>query len=88
MPIWIDVPATSPFTEETLPYGIFSQDAEAPRVGVAIGDHAIDLAVLARAGLFDRVVTDPIGLFATPTLDRFAGAGRDVRSAVRARIKE
>jgi fumarylacetoacetase len=88
MPIWIDVPATSPFTEETLPYGIFSKDTEAPRVGVAIGDHAIDLAVLARAGLFDRVVTDPIGLFATPTLDRLAGSGRDVWSGVRARIKE
>ncbi|MBD5606720.1 MAG: fumarylacetoacetase [Candidatus Eremiobacteraeota bacterium] len=86
MPIWIDVPASSPFTVDTLPYGIFSTGTEAPRGGVAIGDTVIDLAVLARAGLFDRTVNDPARLFAAPVLDRLAGAGRDVWAAVRARI--
>lgn len=86
MPTWIDVPASSPFTEATLPYGIFSRDGDPPRAGVAIGDAVIDLAVLARAGLFDRTVADPSKLFATPVLDGLAGAGKDVWGAVRARL--
>ncbi|MBD5634358.1 MAG: fumarylacetoacetase [Candidatus Eremiobacteraeota bacterium] len=86
MPTWIDVPAASPYTADTLPYGIFSRGREAPRAGVALGDTVIDLAVLARAGLFDREVADPLALFASATLDRFAGAGREVWHAVRTRI--
>jgi fumarylacetoacetase len=88
MATWIDVPASSPFTEHTLPYGIFAREGEPPRVGVAIGDIVIDLAALAGAGLFDHVVADPRSLFSTTTLDRFAGAGRDVWKAVRARIRD
>jgi fumarylacetoacetase len=84
--MWIDVPPASPFTEHTLPYGIFSRDGDAPRAGVAIGDTVIDLGTLAGAGLFDRTVADPAALFSGPTLDRLAGAGHDVWSAVRARI--
>jgi len=88
MATWIDVPASSPFTEQTLPYGIFAREGEPARVGVAIGDTVIDLAALAGAGLFDQVVADPRSLFSTTTLDRFAGAGRDVWKAVRARIRD
>jgi fumarylacetoacetase len=87
MPTWIHVPHDSPFTEDTLPYGIFSREGEAPRAGVAIGDTVVDLAELAKEGLFDRIVTDPLAMFAAPTLDRFAGAGPDVWHAIRARIK-
>jgi fumarylacetoacetase len=87
MPSWIEVPPNSPFTEDTLPYGIFSRRREPKRVGVALGDRIVDLSILAGAGYFDRVVADPIALFAAPTLDRFAGAGRETWTAVRARIK-
>jgi len=87
MPSWISVPPESPFTIDTLPYGIFSHGGDAPRVGVALGDHVVDLHSVARAGLLDRVVTDPMALFGSATLDRFAGAGPDVWSAVRARIQ-
>ena len=86
MPSWIDVPPASPFTIDTLPYGIFSRAGDAPRAGVAIGDSVVDLSALARAGLFDRNVADATALFGAPTLDRFAAAGPEVWSAVRSRI--
>jgi fumarylacetoacetase len=86
MASWIDVPADSPFTLATLPYGVFSRDGEAPRAGVAIGDHVLDLAVLARANAFVSAFPKAEQMFAAPTLDGFAGAGRAVWGAVRARI--
>jgi len=86
MKSWIEVPADSPFTLATLPYGVFSRDGEAPRAGVAIGDHVLDLAALARAGAFASAVPEAEQLFAASTLDGFAGAGRAVWSAVRARL--
>ena len=44
--------ADSHFPIQNLPFGVFSTDADpAPRVGVAIGDQILDLAVLEEAGL-------------------------------------
>lgn len=48
---WVPVPAGSHFPLQNLPYGVFAADDGAPRVGVAIGDHVLDLAGLAGAGL-------------------------------------
>ncbi|MDQ1586263.1 MAG: fumarylacetoacetase, partial [Actinomycetota bacterium] len=44
MTSWLPVPEGSPFPVENLPYGVFSRGDEDPRVGVAVGDHVIDLA--------------------------------------------
>ena len=49
MPTWTEVPAGSPFPATNLPYGVFSAGGEEPRVGVALGEHVIDLAPLAAA---------------------------------------
>ncbi|GAA4718653.1 fumarylacetoacetase [Phytohabitans rumicis] len=62
---WASVPPGSDFPVENLPYGVFSADGRAPRVGVAIGDHILDLA---------PVLDEPV--FAEPTLNRFLGQGR------------
>jgi hypothetical protein len=44
----------SDFPIQNLPYGVFSTEARpTPRVGVAIGDCVLDLAVLAEASLFE-----------------------------------
>ena len=56
-----------------LPYGIFSPDGEAPRVGVRDGDDVVDLA--AATGRDD---------LARPSLNEFMSAGRDVWEEVRA----
>ncbi|MFJ5383654.1 fumarylacetoacetase, partial [Cupriavidus sp. CER94] len=51
------------FPLQNLPYGIFSMGNGAPRVGVAIGDHVLDLSVLDDAGLLPAAAK---GAFAAP----------------------
>ncbi|WP_345355947.1 fumarylacetoacetase [Actinoallomurus liliacearum] len=81
METWVDVPEGSGFGVENLPYGVFSRRGELPRVGVAIGDHVLDLAELAAAGLLaDR------RWFAAGTLNSFMSAGRPVWQATRDRL--
>ena len=53
MQSFIHVPASSHFPLHNLPYGIFTNKSLAGQhhIGVAIGEHVLDLAVLSRAGL-------------------------------------
>ena len=49
---WVNIPAKSNFSFENLPYGVFSTPSEPQhRIGVAIGDHILDLSKIAH--LFD-----------------------------------
>ncbi len=49
---WVEVPEPSDFPIENLPFGVFTRDGEErSRVGVAIGDHILDLAQIHRAGV-------------------------------------
>lgn len=49
---FIDVPNTSHFPLQNLPYGVFSTQLKPnKRVGVALGSNVIDLAALSDAGL-------------------------------------
>ena len=80
---WIEVPPGSPFPATNLPYGVFSHDGEAPRVGVALGDDVLDLAPLAAAeGL------DGGHVFESPSLNPFMALGRPAWSAVRSWLVE
>ena len=86
---FIDVDATSDFSLQNLPYGVFrpsSQDDA--RVGVAIGSRVLDLAACADAGLFDEVdgVADAREVFHQSTLNAFMGTGREAWSAVRSKV--
>ncbi|CAL9363198.1 fumarylacetoacetase [Streptomyces sp. enrichment culture] len=72
---WVPVPEGSPFTEHSLPYGVFAPEGGAPRVGVAIGDHVLDLA---------RALGDDT--FARPSLNAFLAQGRARWQEVRARV--
>ncbi|MFD0856665.1 fumarylacetoacetase, partial [Actinomadura adrarensis] len=72
---WVPVPAGSGFGIANLPYGVFTTPGTAPRVGVRIGDHVLDLA----AALGDEV-------FARPSLNAFLAQGRARWSEVRARL--
>lgn len=50
---FLQIDPESHFPLQNLPYGIFSTEPEGPRrVGVAIGDYVLDLAVIAHRGLF------------------------------------
>ncbi|GAA2775745.1 fumarylacetoacetase [Saccharopolyspora taberi] len=74
---WVPVPAESDFPVQNLPYGVFEPAGGAARVGVAIGEHVLDLA----AALGDEV-------FARPSLNAFMAQGRRRWQEVRARITE
>jgi fumarylacetoacetase len=83
MKSWLSVPADSPFPVQNLPYGVFSQEDEPPRVGVAVGDFILDLAPLAAAeGL------DGGHVFEEPSLNPFLALGRPAWTAVRAWLLE
>ena len=84
---WLDIPEESPFPIENLPYGVFRRPGEAPRVGVAVGEHVLDLAALAGAGLLDEVA-NARAVFSAPALNPFMALGRDAWRACRRRLTE
>jgi len=82
---FIEVPADGHFPIRNLPYGVFSTvETPWPRVGVAIGDRILDLAVLERAGLL------PINgqIFERSSLNAFMALGPEIWRETRARIGE
>ena len=68
------------FTDE-LPYGVFSPAGEPPRVGVAIGDHVLDVG----AALVHGDV-DPAD-FAQPSLNAFLALGPEVWASTRSALQ-
>jgi len=85
---FVEVAADSHFPIQNLPFGVFSTDADpAPRVGVAIGDRILDLAVLEEVGL---LIADPTGsrVFSQPSLNAFIALGRAIWLETRASISE
>jgi fumarylacetoacetase len=74
---WVDGATGSDFPVENLPYGAFSTADHGPRLGVAIGEHVLDLA---------PVLDDPV--FAEPTLNRFLAQGRPRWRDVRRRVTD
>ncbi|MDB5513479.1 MAG: fahA [Tardiphaga sp.] len=82
---FIDVDPSSDFPIQNLPYGVFSTDGVAPRVGVAIGDYVLDLWELEQDGRLD---VGELGVFAEASLNRFMSLGPKIWSKTRARISE
>jgi fumarylacetoacetase len=84
---FIPVDPASDFPIQNLPYGVFSMPASpAPRVGVAIGDQVLDLAVLESEGLID--LSPAFDVFAQASLNAFMALGPKLWSRTRARISE
>ncbi len=61
---------------------LFDRTSPAPRVGVAIGDHVLDLARVAAAGL----LATPAAVFAEPSLNALMSLGPEVWTATRRRL--
>ncbi len=80
---FVPVGADSHFPIQNLPFGIFSTPADPERrVGVAIGDHVLDLSVVAAAGLMPAEAD--ADAFTQGTLNPFIARGPAVWRAVRA----
>jgi fumarylacetoacetase len=83
---FIGIEPASDFPIQNLPYGVFSTAAlPTPRIGVAIGDHVLDLWELEQ---HCRLDVGELGIFAAPTLNPFMALGPQVWSRTRARISE
>ena len=83
---FITVDADSDFPIQNLPFGIFSTQAHPnKRVGVAIGDFVLDLAVIEAADLL-RVQVNAV--FNQPTLNSFIALGKPVWQEARKKISE
>jgi fumarylacetoacetase len=83
---WFPVPDHSDFSIHNLPFGIFSTPDRTPRVGVAIGEHIIDLAELSQSGLWDNLA--PAAVFEQNTLNAFIRLGKKTTNAVRLKVQE
>ncbi|MFO7538323.1 MAG: fumarylacetoacetase [Chloroflexota bacterium] len=86
---FINIPPDHPFPLQNLPYGIFSPAAGgARRVGVAIGEYVLDLAVLEEVGLLLSIGEDKRPIFAQATLNPFMALGYDTWHHVRQTIQQ
>ncbi len=84
---WVPVDPESHFPIQNLPYGVFRpRPGDAPRVGVAIGAHILDLAALEAAGLFATPALRGGAVFGQPTLNDFMALGRPVWREARATV--
>lgn len=83
---FIEVAPDSDFPIQNLPYGVFSTPTSAQkRVGVAIGDLVLDLAVLESEGLLK---TGADGVFAQDSINALMALGPAAWSRLRSRISE
>ncbi len=84
---WIEVKTGSDFPIQNLPFGIFKTAEKSPRAGVAIGEYILDLPVIAKAGLLDRIMFDK-KVLSQKTLNDFIALGKPVTNAVRERLSD
>lgn len=81
---WFNIPKNSDFSIYNLPFGIFSTTALTPRVGVAIGDHIIDLGGVAT---LDLIGVDS-EILAQSSLNSFIRLGKNKTNEVRWQLQK
>lgn len=84
---WVNVPADSDFPIQNLPLGIFKTEKDAARVGVAIGNHVLDLKALHVLGYLENL---PFELrdFDTHTLNPIINRGKKATRDLRNRLSK
>jgi fumarylacetoacetase len=84
---FLEVDADHPFPIQNLPYGVFHPPhSTEPHIGVAIGDHVLDLTALDAARPFEHPALQSERPFHQPTLNTFLSLGPDAWAAARSRI--
>lgn len=79
----IEIPENSDFSIHNIPFGIFSTQDRSPRVGVAVGEHILDLAAVAELDVFDFNTA----LLEKDTLNDFISLGKEITTRVRKKIQ-
>ena len=80
----IDIPQNSDFSIHNIPFGIFSTADRSARVGVAIGDHILDLVAVSELGVFKFDTT----VLIQSVLNDFIALGKAVTTKVRTDIQQ
>ncbi len=83
---FVPVAPESHFPIQNLPYGVFRDDGGPERIGVALGDFVLDLAVLDEFGFLDTLPNDVRRTLRQDRLNAFASLGRQVWQAARATL--
>jgi len=84
---FIEVPADHPFPIQNLPFGVFRRrEGGAARIGVAIGDLVLDLAVLEEAGLIDGPAGRDRTAFLRGSLNPLMASGPTTWRQLRSRV--
>ena len=83
---WFKVDKNSDFSIYNLPFGIFSEADQIKRVGVAIGDHVIDLYAVYELGVFKDLKFD-ISVLKSDYLNDFIALGKPITVKVRADLQ-
>src|SRR5207302_8124212 len=83
---FIDIPRDSHFPLENLPFGVFKPRDGKARIGVALGEHVVDLSVLEEAGHFREVSEREV--FARDSINEFLTLGRPAWRNVRAVLQK
>jgi len=84
---WVTIPENSDFSIHNIPFGIFSDGNKTKRVGAAIGDQIIDVAVAASLGIFNDLKIEPTVL-TSEFLNAFIDLGKKKTNAVRTTIQK
>ena len=82
MKSWLKVSSKSDFSIYNLPFGIFSTNKKNKRIGVAIGDHVIDLHACNSLDLFKDLHIES-HVFKNSFLNNFIELGKEITSKVR-----
>ena len=82
MKSWLKVSSKSDFSIYNLPFGIFSTNKKNKRIGVAIGDHVIDLHACNSLDLFKHLNIES-HVFKNSFLNNFIELGKEITSKVR-----
>jgi fumarylacetoacetase len=82
---WIEVEKKSDFPIQNLPFGIFKTQSSSPRVGIAIGDQVLDLAILNHLGFLEDLKIDN-SVFHNQYLNDLISLGKQTTRALRERI--
>ena len=82
----LSISENSDFSINNLPFGIFSTSKLNPRVGIAIGDHIVDLYLLASLNAFEAL-SIPLESLQNTYLNTFIDLGKTTTNAVRRKVQ-
>lgn len=84
----VDANGHADFPIQNLPFGIFSRRGEAPRGGIAIGNHILDLAALNASGMVSENAKKLLAAALAPQLNKFFKQGPGARQFVRQEVSK